>query len=214
MTALGTAVVPLGALLLVAAVCCVRVVELSVARRNTRWAAAHGGVEYGHRRYPVVIVLHTCLLAGLLLEVALAHRPFVPPVGWSAVAVLVLVQGVRGWCMRALGPRWNTRIVVVPGLALVRRGPYRLLRHPNYSAVVLEGMALPMVHTAWLTAVLFTIVNTVFLVSWARLEDRALALAASGCVSGAGRPLSPGRRGAGKANGRSPRTVGSGRSVI
>ncbi|MFY7631148.1 isoprenylcysteine carboxyl methyltransferase family protein [Streptomyces soliscabiei] len=176
MTLPGTAAVPLGALVLVSAMCCVRLVELCVARRNTRWATAHGGVEYGRRSYPVVIVLHTCLVLGIPLEVALAHRPFVPVLGWSAVAVLVLVQTVRGWCMHALGPRWNTRIVVVPGLPLVHHGPYRYLRHPNYIAVVLEGAALPMVHTAWLTAVLFTSGNTVFLAFWARMEDRALRL--------------------------------------
>ncbi|MEV8464937.1 MULTISPECIES: isoprenylcysteine carboxyl methyltransferase family protein [Streptomyces] len=176
MTLPGSVAVPLGALVLVGAVCCVRLVELCVARRNTRWAAAHGGVEYGRRSYPVAIFLHTCLLLGILLEVALAHRPFVPVLGWTAVAVLVLVQAVRGWCMHALGPRWNTRIIVIPGLPPVHHGPYRYLRHPNYTAVVLEGTALPMVHTAWLTAVLFTSANTVFLAYWTRLEERALRL--------------------------------------
>lgn len=173
----GTVTVPPGLLVLVAAVCCVRVGELSLARRNTRWTAARGGVEYGSRSYPAVIVLHTGLILGILIEVTLAHRPFVPLLGWSAVAALVLVQAVRGWCMHALGPLWNTRIIVVPGHPLVRHGPYRFMRHPNYTAVVLEGIALPMVHGAWLTAAVFTFLNTPFLLFWARAEDRALRLA-------------------------------------
>jgi methyltransferase len=95
--------------------------------------------------------------------------------------VLVLAsQALRWWCIATLGPRWNTRVIVVPGLALVASGPYRWLRHPNYVAVVVEGFALPLVHTAWITALAFTVLNAVLLFA-VRIpaENRALATATS-----------------------------------
>ena len=100
--------------------------------------------------------------------------------------VLVLAsQGLRWWCIATLGPRWNTRVIVVPGLPLVDRGPYRWLRHPNYVAVVVEGIALPLVHSCWVTAVVFTALNAVLLARFRiPAEERALVLAAG---TGAGR---------------------------
>ena len=95
------------------------------------------------------------------------------------LALLVAAHALRWWCITSLGPQWNTRVVVVPGLALVARGPYRWLRHPNYVAVVVEGVALPLVHSAWITAVVFTVLNAVLLRTRIRVEDRALAEAAA-----------------------------------
>ncbi|MFD0471542.1 isoprenylcysteine carboxylmethyltransferase family protein [Nonomuraea thailandensis] len=91
------------------------------------------------------------------------------------LVVVVLAQGLRWWCIRTLGHQWNTRVVVVPGLPLVHRGPYRWMRHPNYVAVVAEGIALPLVHTAWVTALVFTITNAALLAVRIRVEDAALA---------------------------------------
>ena len=93
------------------------------------------------------------------------------------LAVVVLAQALRWWCIATLGPRWNTRIIVVPGLPLVEGGPYRWLRHPNYVAVVAEGIALPLVHSAWITAVVFTVVNAALL--WVRISSENAALAQS-----------------------------------
>ena len=90
------------------------------------------------------------------------------------LVIVLLAQALRWWCIATLGHQWNTRVIVVPGLTLVRRGPYRLLRHPNYVAVVLEGVALPLAHTAWLTAVLFTVLNAPLLAVRIRTEQRAL----------------------------------------
>jgi len=93
------------------------------------------------------------------------------------IAVVVLAQALRWWCIAVLGPRWNTRVIVVPGLPLVERGPYGWLRHPNYVAVVLEGVALPLVHSAWITAVVFTVVNAGLLRVRISSENAALAQA-------------------------------------
>ncbi len=176
--------------LLVLAIGVERGAELVVARRNARWSRARGAVEYGWRHYPVMVVLHTGLLVGCLAEVGLAGRPFVPPLGWTMLAVVVAAQALRWWCVVTLGPRWNTRVLVVPGLPLVAGGPYRWLRHPNYVAVVAEGLALPLVHGAWVTALLFTVCNAVLLTVRVRCEDAALGRPAgapgSGTGSGAG----------------------------
>lgn len=157
-----------------------RLAELVVANRNARWAFARGGVEHGQAHYPPMVALHTGLLLGCGLEAVLADRPFLPWLGWPALAVALAAQALRWWCITSLGPRWNTRVIVVPGLPLVERGPYRWLRHPNYLAVAAEGVALPLVHSAWLTAAAFTVLNA-WLLLGARIptEERALE-AASG----------------------------------
>ncbi|MFD8594891.1 isoprenylcysteine carboxyl methyltransferase family protein [Kitasatospora sp. NPDC059646] len=162
--------------LLIALVVVERLAELLVARRNAAWSLALGGVEYGRRHYPPMVALHTALLAGCLLEVRWADRPFVPALGWSMLALVLAAQALRWWCIATLGSRWNVRVIVVPGLPLVTAGPYRWLRHPNYCAVVAEGLALPLVHTAWLTALGFTLLNAVWLAARLRCEDAALTL--------------------------------------
>ncbi|BBX95448.1 isoprenylcysteine carboxyl methyltransferase family protein [Mycobacterium lacus] len=160
--------------LLIGAVVIERLAELVVAQRNARWSFAQGGKEFGRPHYVVMVVLHTGLLLGCILEPWALHRPFIPWLGWPMLAVLVLSQALRWWCVKSLGRRWNTRVIVLPHAPLVRRGPYRLMHHPNYVAVVAEGFALPMVHTAWLTAVGFTLANAVLLSVRIRVENSAL----------------------------------------
>ena len=160
---------------LVLLVVVIRFVELGVARRNLAWARARGGVETGGVHYPAMVALHTALLAGCLLEVLAADRPFLPWLGWPMLVLLAGAHALRWWCIRTLGPQWNTRVVRVPGMPLVTGGPYRWFRHPNYVAVVVEGVALPLVHTAWVTAVAFTVLNAVLLRVRLRVEEEALA---------------------------------------
>lgn len=152
-----------------------RLGELVVAKRNLAWSRERGGREAGFGHYPAMVTLHTGLLAGCLLEVWIAQRPFVPALGWVMLVLVVLAQTLRWWCIRTLGHQWNTRIVVVPGLARVTGGPYRLFSHPNYVAVVVEGFALPLVHTAWVTAVVFTVLNAALLFVRVRAENVALS---------------------------------------
>lgn len=151
-----------------------RLAELVVAKRNLDWSRARGGRETGFGHYPPMVALHTGLLVGCVLEVWLGDRPFVPALGWPVLVLALGSQGLRWWCVRTLGPQWNTRIVVVPNLGRVTSGPYRFLRHPNYVAVVVEGAALPLVHTAWLTAVAFTALNALLLAVRIRTENAAL----------------------------------------
>jgi methyltransferase len=160
--------------LLVALVAVERLAELVVARRNERWSVARGAVESGAAHYPFMVVLHTGLLAGALLEAWLGHRPFIPALGWPMLALVVAAQLLRWWCIATLGRQWNTRILVVPGLPRITGGPYRVLPHPNYLAVVVEGAALPLVHTAWITAVAFSVLNAGLLRLRISAEDEAL----------------------------------------
>jgi methyltransferase len=160
--------------LLILAVGIERLVELVVAQRNARWSFAQGGKEFGRGHYPVMVVLHTALLVGCVVETWALHRPFLPWLGWPMVAVLVLSQGLRWWCISTLGKRWNTRVIILPEAPLVQGGPYRFFHHPNYVAVVAEGFALPLVHTAWLTALCFTVANAMLLTVRIRVENSAL----------------------------------------
>ena len=160
-----------------------RIVELVVSKRNAAWAFAQGGVESGRGHFPAMVALHTGLLVGALAEVWLLDRPFIPALGFPMLAIALLCQAGRYWVIWALGRQWNTRVIVVPGLALQRRGPYRFawLRHPNYVIVAIEGIALPLVHTAWIAAVVFTLLNAILLLGFRiPAEERALKAASGG----------------------------------
>jgi methyltransferase len=155
-----------------------RLAELVVSKRNAAWAFARGGIETGQRHYLVMVLLHTGLLVGAVAEVWLLDRPFLGWLGWPMLALVLASQALRWWCIATLGRQWNTRVIVVPGLPLVRSGPYRWFSHPNYVAVVVEGVALPLVHTAWVTALVFTLANAVLLTVRIRVEESALQLGA------------------------------------
>lgn len=149
-----------------------RVLELVVSKRNLKWSIAQGGKEFGAGHYPVMVALHSGLLLGAVLE-ARRRRPR-PVLGAIMLAVVLAAQALRWWCITTLGRQWNTRVVVVPGAARVADGPYRMLPHPNYVAVVTEGAALPLAGGAWLTALVFTVANAVLLRTRIRVENQAL----------------------------------------
>jgi methyltransferase len=159
---------------LVALVGLERLAELVVSKRNAAWSMSRGGLEVGRGHYPPMVVLHTGLLVGALVEVWVRRPGFVPAVGYPMLALVLASQALRWWCIATLGHRWNTRVIVVPGLPLVREGPYRWLSHPNYVAVVVEGLALPLVHSAWVTASAFTVANAALLTVRIRVENAAL----------------------------------------
>ncbi|MFB3852649.1 MAG: isoprenylcysteine carboxyl methyltransferase family protein [Vicinamibacterales bacterium] len=143
----------------VAAVAAERVLELAVARRNVRSLMARGGLEFDRAGYRAMVAVHALFLAACAAEVRFLGRPWHKGLAVLMAAVLAGAMALRYWVVFTLGVRWSTRIVVVPGDRLIRRGPYRIMRHPNYLAVVLEFFALPMVHTAYLTALVFSAIN-------------------------------------------------------
>jgi methyltransferase len=151
-----------------------RLAELIVTRRNAARLRARGGFEAGGSHYPAMVALHSGLLIAAPLEVWTLDRPWVPVLGIAMLVVLAATMGLRYWAIASLGDRWTTQVFVVPGEAPVRRGPYRWLRHPNYLAVVFEVAALPLVHTAWCTALLVSIGNAWVLRVRIREEEAAL----------------------------------------
>ena len=159
---------------LLALVALERGVELVLSSRNGRLARTRGAVETGQGHYPVMSVFHGAFLVACALEVVLLDRPFPGVVGWIAFAVVLAAQALRYWAVATLGWRWNTRIVVVPGAVPVTGGPYRFVRHPNYVAIIAEMLALPLVHGAWLTALVFSVGNAWLLRVRIRAEERAL----------------------------------------
>jgi len=154
--------------------CCERGAELLVSRRNAREASAAGGVETGRRAYAVMVVVHALFPVACASEVLILMRPFPGALGLGALTVALGAQALRWWAIATLGWRWNTRIIVVPGALPVTGGPYRFLRHPNYLAVVLEMLSLPLVHGAWLTALVFSALNAALLAVRIPAEERAL----------------------------------------
>jgi methyltransferase len=154
-----------------------RLVELAVAQRNAKWSFAHGGKEFGRDHYPAMVSMHALLLVSCVVEVWALGRPFIGWLGGPMLAIVVLSTVVRWRCVATLGKRWNPRLIVIPGAPLVREGMYRWVRHPNYTAVAAEVAALPLVHSAWLTAIVFSIANALVLSVRIRAEDTALGLA-------------------------------------
>jgi methyltransferase len=161
-------------LLLLGATAAERLAELAISRRNVAWSMARGGREHGGLHYPLIVAVHIGLLAGAGAEVLFLSRPFIPALGWPMLALALGAQALRWNVIRTLGPNWTTRVIVVPGHRRIDSGPYRFVRHPNYLAVAVEGFALPLVHSAWLTAAIFSAANLPLLAWRIACEERAL----------------------------------------
>ena len=164
---------------LIVAIVLERLVELALTRRNARRLVARGGYEVGAAHFPVMALMHTALLVAAPLEVFWLGRVFHPWVGGIALAAVVATMALRYWAVTTLGDRWTARIYVVPGEAPVVGGPYRFLRHPNYVAVIGEVAALPLVHSAWLTSIVFSLANAWMLRVRIAAEEKALAESSS-----------------------------------
>lgn len=159
---------------LIALVAVERLGELWLSKRNARLALSQGGIEVGQRHFRFMAMMHTLFLFACVAEVHILAPPFPHPMGYVALVIALLAQALRYWAIYTLGPRWNVRIIVLPNAAPVTGGPYRYLRHPNYTAVVAEILALPLVHGAWITAILFTLANAAILFVRISAEEEAL----------------------------------------
>ena len=154
-----------------------RLGELWLSRRHATALFARGAIEIGQRHYRFMTIFHSAFLGACAGEVVGLQRPFPGGWGWAALAVALSAQALRYWAIAALGERWNVRILVLPEAPPVVRGPYRWVRHPNYVAVILEMIAVPLIHGAWATAVLFTLGNAALLLIRIRTEEQALGAA-------------------------------------
>jgi methyltransferase len=151
-----------------------RCFEMLLSRANARAAFANGAIESGRAHYPFMVAMHAAFFVGSGAEVFMANRPFPGALGFVALALVLLAQALRYAAVRALGKRWNVRIIVWPREDPVTSGPYRWLRHPNYLAVTIEVCFLPLVHGAWITAAVFSLANACLLRVRIREEERAL----------------------------------------
>jgi len=159
---------------LLLAVAAERAVELLVSGRNARRLLARGAVEAGRGHYPALVAFHASLLAACAVEPALLPGPWPAVAAWGAAAAVLGAQALRWWVVTTLGGRWTTRVLVLPGAPPIRSGPYRWLRHPNYLAVAVEVLALPLATGAWRTAIAATALDALLLRVRIREEQRAL----------------------------------------
>ena len=159
------------AIVILALVTVQRLVELIVAHRHTQALLARGAHEVGAGHYPLIVAVHAAWLLTLWL---LAPGQ---PIIWPLIGLFVLLQGLRLWVLTTLGERWTTRIIVLPGAPLVKTGPYRWLRHPNYAVVVGEIAVLPLAFALVWVALVFTLLNAAVLAIRIRTESRALGTA-------------------------------------
>jgi methyltransferase len=159
---------------LVVAVGGCRIFELRISRRHQRALAERGRPPLAEPLFPAMVALHTAILAGSVIEVLALDRRLVLSVALPALALVVLANLLRMWVIDTLGPHWNVRVVRSMGLGVITSGPYRYVRHPNYVAVFVELLALPLVHGAYLTALLGAVLHAVILHRRITLEESVL----------------------------------------
>jgi len=159
----------------IAAVAAERVLEVAIARRNLASVQHRGGIVVERGSLRAAVVIQVAWMAACALEPTVLARPFVPALAAPMLLVVAAAMALRYWAVVTLGDRWNLAVVVVPGEPPVTAGPYRIVRHPNYLAVLLEAFALPLAHTAWLTAATLGTAIAVLTARRIRLEEAALA---------------------------------------
>lgn len=149
-----------------------RFLELRIAKRNEKLMLVKGAYEVGASHYPFMILLHVSFFISLVIEVFFYKSILLPHVTW--LVIFVLLQLLRVWCLVALGMFWNTKIMILPGANVVKKGPYAYIRHPNYLIVCLEIAVLPLMFGAYVTAIAFTILNALMLSIRIPIEEKAL----------------------------------------
>ena len=160
-------------LVIVTLVMAQRLIELLLAKRNEKQLRAQGAYEVGASHYPYMIALHVCFFISLIVEVQF-FKDSISPLFLPFFIVFLLVQGLRVWCLRSLGMFWNTKIIILPGANVIKKGPYQYIRHPNYVIVCVEILLLPLMFDAYVTACMFTLLNAAMLFVRIPIEEKAL----------------------------------------
>jgi methyltransferase len=161
----------LGLLVLVALL---RVVELQISRRHQQHLVARGAAKVNDPRFRWMVLLHTGVLVGAAAEVVFLRRPFFPLLAGTCFTLFLAANAVRWWVIRTLGEHWNVQVMNSTGLGVVTTGPFRYVRHPNYAAVFVEMLVLPLIHTAWITALVGSLAHLVVLSQRLSTEERVL----------------------------------------
>ncbi len=175
----------LGLLVLVALL---RLVELQISRRHQREMVAHGAAKVNDPRFRWMVLLHTGVLVGAAAEVIFLHRPFIPLLAAVCFVIFLAANVVRWWVIRTLGEHWNVQVMNSTGMGVITTGPFRYVRHPNYAAVFVEMLVLPLIHTAWITAIAGSLAHIVVLSQRLSTEERVLFSDAQYRATMAGKP--------------------------
>ncbi|MGA2814154.1 MAG: isoprenylcysteine carboxylmethyltransferase family protein [Candidatus Acidiferrum sp.] len=161
-------------LALLVAVAALRLVELRISKQHQRAMLGRGASKVEEPRFRWMVLLHSAVLLGAAGEVVFLHRPFLPVLGAVMFAIFLAANAVRWWVIRTLGEHWNVQVVDSTRLGVVTSGPFRFVRHPNYAAVFAEMIALPLIHTAWITAIVGTVAHALVLRMRLSTEERVL----------------------------------------
>jgi len=149
-----------------------RLSELYISRQNEKWLLQHGAIEYGHDHYKFIVALHTCFLLSIITEYVLSGQP---SIDFIFLGLFVLVLAFKFWALSSLGTYWNTKIYRVPGAYPVKKGPYKIFKHPNYGEVICEIAIIPLVFHLYYTAIIFTVLNAIMLTVRIRVENKVWA---------------------------------------
>ncbi len=151
-----------------------RLVELGISRRNQRQLEKQGVRKVAEPHFRWMVLLHGGVLIAAAVEVVVLHRPLIPALAIPMAVLFVLANLLRWWVIRTLAGHWNVQVMASSNVGVVTSGPYKWVRHPNYAAVMIELFALPMIHTAWITALVGTIANLKVLQRRLAVEDGVL----------------------------------------
>lgn len=161
-------------LILLVLVAALRLVELRISRRHQQQLVARGAAKVDEPRFRWMVLLHTAVLIGAALEVVFFKRPFIPGLAAVMFVIFLAANAVRWWVIRTLGDHWNVQVMDSTRLGVITTGPFRFVRHPNYAAVFAEMLALPLIHTAWITAIAGTVAHATVLAQRLSTEERVL----------------------------------------
>jgi methyltransferase len=161
-------------LALLLAVALLRILELRISRRHREEMIARGAAKVDEPRFRWMVLLHTSVLLGAALEVVFLKRPFLPVLAGTMFVIFLAANFVRWWVIRTLGDHWNVQVMDSTSLGVITSGPFRYVRHPNYAAVFSEMAALPLIHTAWITALAGSVAHVVVLLQRLSTEERVL----------------------------------------
>ncbi|TRM12534.1 hypothetical protein FH966_12960 [Lentibacillus cibarius] len=153
-----------------------RLGELYIARKNEKWMKSVGGVEKGEKHYKLFVFLHCCFFASVITEASLNTHTYIQP-NYFLLLLFLLLQIGRVWCIHTLGRFWNTKIIVLPRVTVIKKGPYRYVKHPNYIIVAAELFLIPLLLGAQLTAVIFPFLHILLLKVRIPREEKALTRA-------------------------------------
>jgi methyltransferase len=161
-------------LVLLVAVAAMRIFELRISKKHQLEITAHGGAKAKDPVFPCMAMFHALVLIGAAAEVVFLHRPFIPALAFPMLVVFIFANIVRWWVIRTLGEHWNVQVMDSTKLGVITTGPFRYVRHPNYAAVFVEMIALPLIHTAWITALAGAVTHVVVLIFRLSAEERVL----------------------------------------